>query len=760
MSADKQLYDLVVNSNKFSNKLPEIEKLLQNTGANPNWPDSSKEGQTALMATKNKDIAELLIKYGANVNMQDDDGVTPLFYAAGYDSGDIAELLLKYGANINHQDKFGETALFLAIMQGYIGVVKTLLAYDASIHIKDKEGYSPLFVALRNDRTEVLKCLILYGGVEALDNIKDNEERTCLHWAACHEQNEIIKILLNANANPTVKCKNGRTPFEWSNHQSVILEEAERNWILKEEERRRATMNQDNFLHHKIDLRTIPKDQIPIVWMDIVEYTPASKPYDKLLKKHLDSKPDHLLIKKQLKDGTQETAFTILRRNRPEVIRMFFATIFSTEKSSLLSYNVLAMEDFYLWFELIQSKEELFNQNLIIENRILIDCLKQYPKLILAVSNKDENKNTLAMLLSTTLPLRNEICKELPLNVLQYNHYEIWFELIKSSNDPIKKPIIQHLLSLYPEELIEAHDANGRLALNFASIETRNLMKSLQLIHGKYRLIDERTTQHSSVNGYVYYALNEIYIDPKTHVLSPKRVALKLIRNKSKFLQEIKMRQIIFENNDNNDELVMPILETFPNLKPLHVVQIDGQWKIIDLTSAILVNKHKTVNNNNNNNNNNNHTCSMGYIAPEALHFDNIHKKMVLKSSLHSSEGTYSNDYSLDVWSLGCMIYQLCHYEGMPLFPLTYNDNISQNNHHSFYSNSQNNNHSHLKDLWNWSDDFKKYKLDSGILHPLAKNLLAFILHKDPSKRPNLEMILSHPFLNNDFIQLPSIRMI
>jgi ankyrin repeat protein len=65
-----------------------------------------------------KEIAELLIAEGADVNAKKDDGETPLHWAvvAALDSGDkeVVELLIAKGADVNAMSKFGETPLGLA----------------------------------------------------------------------------------------------------------------------------------------------------------------------------------------------------------------------------------------------------------------------------------------------------------------------------------------------------------------------------------------------------------------------------------------------------------------------------------------------------------------------------------------------------------------------------------------------------------------------------------------------------------------------
>ena len=73
-------------------------------------------------------MAKALIDRGANVNVVDKQGMTPLLWAASMDFGDPAmiELLLKSGANVDAKNKDGLTALELARKYGHAEVIPAL----------------------------------------------------------------------------------------------------------------------------------------------------------------------------------------------------------------------------------------------------------------------------------------------------------------------------------------------------------------------------------------------------------------------------------------------------------------------------------------------------------------------------------------------------------------------------------------------------------------------------------------------------------
>ena len=99
----------------------EIAKLLIEKGARVK--DSYVNGSALLDLAANGrgvgQMAELLIKAGADVNEETDGGYTPLLIAAGRGLTDIVKVLLEAGANVNAVGESGKTARELALERGY-----------------------------------------------------------------------------------------------------------------------------------------------------------------------------------------------------------------------------------------------------------------------------------------------------------------------------------------------------------------------------------------------------------------------------------------------------------------------------------------------------------------------------------------------------------------------------------------------------------------------------------------------------------------
>lgn len=104
--------------------LREVVRLLLDAGADPNIAD--KEGQTPLIANAwDVEIARMLVAHGANVNAQGKDGFTPLLNAGTLE---LMRFLLEHGANPFAKTERGETALDLAKQNNHKDMVALLEA--------------------------------------------------------------------------------------------------------------------------------------------------------------------------------------------------------------------------------------------------------------------------------------------------------------------------------------------------------------------------------------------------------------------------------------------------------------------------------------------------------------------------------------------------------------------------------------------------------------------------------------------------------
>lgn len=105
-------------------------------------------------------VVSLLIDGGADIQARNKGGFTPLHAAAYANAVEIAEQLLGSGADINDQmNKAGGTALSVASEEGHSGVVKVLINHGADLEAGERNGYTPLTRALWRGQKDVVALL-------------------------------------------------------------------------------------------------------------------------------------------------------------------------------------------------------------------------------------------------------------------------------------------------------------------------------------------------------------------------------------------------------------------------------------------------------------------------------------------------------------------------------------------------------------------------------------------------------------------------
>ena len=93
--------------------------------------------------TANLEAVTTLIQAGADVNVKDKYGKTPLHFAAqSSNNPKIVTILIKAGANVDARDQNGKTSLFF-VRDNNITVI--LIQAGADVNTHDKYGLTPLF---------------------------------------------------------------------------------------------------------------------------------------------------------------------------------------------------------------------------------------------------------------------------------------------------------------------------------------------------------------------------------------------------------------------------------------------------------------------------------------------------------------------------------------------------------------------------------------------------------------------------------------
>ena len=99
---------------------------------------------------------------GADVNGKDDlDGMTPLHFAVVFRHKEIAELLIGKGADVDAKDDLGLTSLYHAVIEEQKEIAELLIAKGADVNAMENDGGTPLTEA---GDSEIADLLRKHGG--------------------------------------------------------------------------------------------------------------------------------------------------------------------------------------------------------------------------------------------------------------------------------------------------------------------------------------------------------------------------------------------------------------------------------------------------------------------------------------------------------------------------------------------------------------------------------------------------------------------
>lgn len=144
-------------------------------------------------------------------------GETPLFSAIQYLKPDICKYFLEQtDVDLKRPNLDGRTPILECACKGNLDTFKVLFerAGEVPMTASDDCGHSLLLEAAKSGNDEVVSYLI---GKRADPNAQDEEGRTPLMLAACHNQITTVKLLLTAKGiKPGKKDNLGWTAFVWA----------------------------------------------------------------------------------------------------------------------------------------------------------------------------------------------------------------------------------------------------------------------------------------------------------------------------------------------------------------------------------------------------------------------------------------------------------------------------------------------------------------------------------------------------------------
>ena len=157
------------------------------------------------------EVLELLIKAGANLNIEDSSKPSSLlFIAATGGRSHVCRILLDHGADLNQQDEMGWTALTVAIKTKSLATVKELLSRKILVNTSDHYQMRPIHWAAKFGLFEILQELVRAG---AEVGTKSSEGWTALHLAAGYGHRDCCEFLIAQGCSVKDCDLKGISPF-------------------------------------------------------------------------------------------------------------------------------------------------------------------------------------------------------------------------------------------------------------------------------------------------------------------------------------------------------------------------------------------------------------------------------------------------------------------------------------------------------------------------------------------------------------------
>jgi ankyrin repeat protein len=162
-----------------------------------------------------KDLIELLLKNGADINYRSESGLTLLHYAVLSCNKDIIKLLLKEMSLdlLNQTAEGGHTVLHYAIGIMRQDIIELLLDSGVNINKASNDSIPLLPYSIQTGRKDIVELFLDKMSLDLINQV-DSSGKTGLHLAAILNKQDIVKFLIDSGkCDVTIRDKMGNHIF-------------------------------------------------------------------------------------------------------------------------------------------------------------------------------------------------------------------------------------------------------------------------------------------------------------------------------------------------------------------------------------------------------------------------------------------------------------------------------------------------------------------------------------------------------------------
>src|SRR2546427_575916 len=164
---------------------------------------------------RNRDAVRALLQKKVDVNAPQLDGTTALHWAVRADDLEVADLLIRAGANVAAANREGVMPMQLAALNGSAAMIEKLIKAGAIPNAPlSKFGDTTLMLAARTGKTDAIKVLADNGA--QVNAVETWGGTTALMWAVSERHLDAVQLLIDNHADVNHADAQRFTPLFWA----------------------------------------------------------------------------------------------------------------------------------------------------------------------------------------------------------------------------------------------------------------------------------------------------------------------------------------------------------------------------------------------------------------------------------------------------------------------------------------------------------------------------------------------------------------